>query len=139
MGAGISGLGIAAIVCIVVLVFTCIVRYLLENSLRKDKMKSDQQSHHIVPIESALDPTSNSRKDFDNAELYSKFAPSITSEKDQAEAQYLAEDHRVNTNMAHVEEASAHLGGVLERLGSTRNLVVVQDDHLDNERRFSMT
>ena len=38
--------------------------------------------------------------------------------------------------MAHVEQASAHMGGVLERLGSYQ-LIVVKDDHLDIERSKS--
>ena len=69
--------------------------------------------------------------------LFSAFSTGVTSEKDYELANSLAEGRRLEANMAHVEQASAHMGGVLERLGSSRQLIVVKDDHLDIERSKS--
>lgn len=138
MGSGISGLGVAAIICGVVFVLAFSARFWLQRSLDKDKSKAMRQAkpQKVVPSTDrggALDPRTSEEA------LFSSFSTSVTSEKDFELANSLAEGRRVETNMAHVEQASAHLGAALERLGSTRQLVLVGDDYLDSERRVSMS
>ena len=140
MGSGMSGLGVAALICGVVFALALGARFCLQRSLDQDKAKCERQK--VVPSNGASDGGGRENI-FDQRTseeaLFSSFSTGVTSEKDFELANSLAEARRVETNMAHVEQASAHLGGVLERLGSSRQISVMGDNHLDSERRVSMT
>ena len=139
MGGSMSVLAVPAIIVAVALALGFVACFLLQRSLNRDKARRDQQARQqqVVPSGGGGAGTSVLQPGASDEKLFSAFSTGVTSEKDYELANSLAEGRRLEANMAHVEQASAHMGGVLERLGSSRQLIVVKDDHLDIERSKS--